>query len=118
MSEIDFVCSNFLCQNVQTSIGGGGVQTHSERPNFSRPNHSRGGGFIRASNNVQSFLIFFLWLSLFNQYVFNYKPITGYVTKLVTVEKGNPVYDYSPKGTWVAVVVVEIVIISSTHVPK
>ena len=46
LSEIDFVFSNFLCQNVQTTVGGGGVRAKSERPNFLRPylpNGGRGG---------------------------------------------------------------------------
>ena len=32
-SEIDSVVSNFLCQNVQTTVGGG-VRAKSERPHF------------------------------------------------------------------------------------
>ena len=38
LSEIYFVISIFLCQNVQTTVwGGGGVRAKSERPNFLLP---------------------------------------------------------------------------------
>ena len=43
-SEIDFVISNFVCQNVQTTVGGGGFQTKSERPNFLCPYLPNGEG--------------------------------------------------------------------------
>ena len=44
LSEIDCVLSNFLFQNVQTSVGGGGVITKSERPNLLRPYQPEGAG--------------------------------------------------------------------------
>ena len=42
MLEINFVCSNFLCQHVQTSIGGVGVLAQFE---------------FLALDNVQSFFL-------------------------------------------------------------
>ena len=40
---IEFLCLNFQCQYVQTSVGGG---AHSEHPNFLRLNHPRDGGLL------------------------------------------------------------------------
>ena len=39
LSEIGFVLPNFLCLNVQTSVGREGVRTKFERPNFLRLYH-------------------------------------------------------------------------------
>ena len=61
LSEIDFVFSNFLCQNVQTTVGGGGgVRAKSERPNFLRPSLPNGGkGVSGGLDNVKSLVVFF-----------------------------------------------------------
>ena len=57
--------SNFLCQNVQTSLEGGGVQAKSERPNFLRPYLPNGGGGVSGVlDNVQNLVVFFLMAPL------------------------------------------------------
>ena len=69
LSEMDFVISNFLCQNVQTTVGGGGVRAKSERPNFLRPYLPNGGGGSRGLDNVQSLVVFFFLMApLSNKY--------------------------------------------------
>ena len=59
--KIDFVLSDFLCQNVQTTVGGGAVRVKSERPNFLHPYLPNGGGGVSGGlDNVQSLVIFFM----------------------------------------------------------
>ena len=52
MLQIDFVCSNFLCQNVQTSVG-----QHLSNQTF-YVHTTLGAGVIEASDYVKSFVVF------------------------------------------------------------
>ena len=58
-SEIGFIISNFLCQNVQTTLGGE-VWTKSEHPNFLRPYLPRGGGHRSFGQCPKFFFMAFL----------------------------------------------------------
>ena len=53
-----------MCQNVQTTVGGGGVRAKSERPNFLRPYLPNGGGGSGVLDNVQNLVGFFLMAPL------------------------------------------------------
>ena len=59
MSEIDFVLSNFLCQNVKTKVRGRGGQTKSERPDFLCTYQPGGSGVIGVLDNLQNVVDFF-----------------------------------------------------------
>ena len=59
LSEIEFLISNFLCQNVQTTVGGGESEPSLSIQTFCVHTCLMGGGGQQRFDNVQRLVLFF-----------------------------------------------------------